>query len=310
MSILDDDSNSAASGTEDESIHSFMFEDRAVDAEVVDPAGDPESQGVNHEPGRTGAPEPVEKAEKKKSAGFNIKWVFGGILAVGLVATVWQMTGEKAGEDVSEPVAVAHMSGDPATQPLPAELDETVDIALPVDGASAVTAGVETKIAQPTASAMTADAVVEAEKPVMADANPALRNQVVSLEKEVANLKEQIAGLHQMVGDRNAIASYQQKVHKPKRVSKPKVVSKPETVLPVAQAPAAPVTALPTPAEPMRVPPVKRYTLRGIVYGQAAVERNGALLYVREGDPLGETRVASIDPVAMEVRLANGVSIK
>ena len=110
-----------------------------------------------------------------------------------------------------------------------------------------------------------------------------------------------------MVGDRNAIASYQQKVQKP-RVSKPRLASKPQPAMPVAQVSVAPVAA--APAELPPVAPVRRYTLRGIVYGQAAVERNGSLLYVREGDPLGETRVASIDPVAMEVRLANGVSIK
>lgn len=297
MSNLDDDISSAAGGADDQSIHQFMFEDRAVDAEVVD---SPDPEDLGHVPEQADLDTPVEK---KKSTGFNIKWVMGGILAVGLIATVGKMAGGNEEEGVSEPVQTASINGEAATQTLSAELDGAIDAPAPVE---AVT-GAEAKIAELTvpAPAVTADPAAKVEMPAEGNVAPALQNKVAGLEKEVDGLKEQIAGLRQMVGDRNAIASYQQKAHKPKRVSKPKAT------LPVAQVTAAPVVvAKAAPAEPVRVPPAKRYTLRGIVYGQAAVERNGALLYVREGDPLGETRVASIDPVAMEVRLANGVSIK
>lgn len=299
MSNLDDDISSAAGGADDQSIHQFMFEDRAVDAEVVD---SPDPEGLGHVPEQADLDTPVEK---KKSTGFNIKWVIGGVLAVGLIATVGKMVGGEEG--VSEPVQTASVSVEAATQTLPAELDGAIDASAPIE---AVT-GAEDKLAELTAPAptVTADPAAKVEIPVEGNVAPALQNKVAGLEKEVDGLKEQIAGLRQMVGDRNAIASYQQKAHKPKRVNKPKVASEPQAALPAAQVPATPEMAA-APAEPVRVPPAKRYTLRGIVYGQAAVERNGALLYVREGDPLGETRVASIDPVAMEVRLANGVSIK
>lgn len=302
MSILDDDSSSAAGAADEQSIHDFMFSDRAVDAEVVDSANPDSSE---HAPAPehtdTGAP-----AEKKKSTGFNVKWVIGGILAVGLVATVGKMVDGKGEVDVSEPVQTAFVNGGAATQTLPVELDGAIDA--PVPAPAEAVAGGETKLAEQMPAVM-ADPAAKTETPIESNATPALQNKVASLEKEVNSLKEQIAGLHQMVGDRNAIASYQQKAHKPKRTSKPKVASRPQAALAVAQVTTAPVVDA-APVEPVRVPPAKRYTLRGIVYGQAAVERNGALLYVREGDPLGETRVASIDPVAMEVRLANGVSIK
>lgn len=309
MSILDDEISNAAGGADDQSIHDFMFKDRAVDAEVVDSGLNPEDQSTARAPDSEGVSEPVEK---KKSGGFNIKWVFGGILAVGLVATVGKMVGGKPEEGVSEPVQMASASGEVATQTLPAELGAALEAAPPIGGDSAAPASnTEPKIAEveTPAPAMTAAPVEKSEKPADSNASTALQGKVAGLEKEVGNLKEQIAGLRQLVGDRNAIASYQQKVQRP-RVSKQKVVSKPQNALPVAKASAAPMVAQASQPEPVLVQPAKRYTLRGIVYGQAAVERNGSLLYVREGDPLGETRVASIDPVAMEVRLANGVSIK
>lgn len=308
MSILDDETSSAAGGAGDQSIHDFMFSDRAVDAEVVQSAGEAGSQNHHSDPEQAGASEPVGK---KKAGGFNIKWVLGGILAVGLVATVGKMVGGKAEVAVSEPVQAA-ANGVAATQTLPAELDAPVEAAPPVNGTPANPAlAAESKTAAPAAPApaMTADPVEKAAKPVASDADPALQNKVAGLEKDLGSLREQVAGLRQQVADRKAIASYQHKVQKP-RISKQKVARKPQAALPIAQASATPVVAAVAPAEQPPVVPVKRYTLRGIVYGQAAVERNGSLLYVREGDPLGDTRVSSIDPVAMEVRLANGVSIK
>lgn len=309
MSILDDDSSGAAGGADEQSIHDFMFSDRAVDAEVVDSVNPESPESPEHAPEHVGTDSP---SGKKKSTGFNIKWVIGGILAVGLIATVGKMVGGKGGEAVSEPVQTASVNGGAATQTLPAELDGAIDAPAPAPAPVEAVAG-EAKPAEQMvpAPAVTADPAVKTETPIESNATPALQNKVAGLEKEVDSLKEQIAGLHQMVSDRNTIASHQQKSHKPKRVSKPNVASKSQVALPVAQVAAAPaVVTQAASAEPVYVAPAKRYTLRGIVYGQAAVERNGALLYVREGDPIGETRVSSIDPVAMEVRLANGVTIK
>lgn len=282
----------AAEGNGNESIHEFMFQDDVVDVEVAGHADEYANDTGIHDLDSAPA------AGKRRSTGFNMKWVFGGILAVGLVATVVQMmVGGKAEDGVAEPVSLS--SGEQPTQMLPAEMDGAVEApssAVGADGANA----------EPAPSAAVPGPTLNVDPVAKGEANPELQSKVTRLEKDVDSLKEQIAGLRQLVDDRKAVASYQQKTHRPKRVSASRVANKP-------QANAAPAAlssvAQPAPVEPT-IAAAKRYTLRGIVYGQAAVERNGSLVYVREGDPLGETRVTSIDLAAMEVRLANGLIIK